>query len=503
MSLMELKEVDVKNIYVDLSNPRFHPKDNEEEQIEEIINSSKILPLCADIAKHGLDPSENILTTFDEESEIYIVREGNRRITALKILNNPEVIPVTVKERERLIIEINSFRNKFNYKNINKITVIVGTDVEKLNHFILIKHTGSNEGAGRVGWDVESVTRFKKKPFDTLLLKTVTSLIEHKGSSINFSTIRDRIITDPDLRSFFDITIDRAKPEIVFHSAKGKNAFVHVLNGLLNKTYTVGDFHGKQDRMKFIAEFPINQEITESEVTDFESPDIYNYDSKEPEEENDYIKPIISTNPIETPLTIDTLKTDENENNSNNEPIDDLKNKGGRPRKSPSEFDYLISAYFFKNKYTSNKRINQVIRELTHLEYKKSPVASMFLLRAVLEAYVNEYINYFASLHHENPLKMKGINPNREKRDKKLRLLLYDDIHNHLKNVIQDFAETYELIHATFTTNNNTSVVQIVNFHIHSGSDYPDTSEILEAWKRISQIVTTLDILLEQNSGQG
>lgn len=73
---MQLKEVDVKSIYVDLSNPRFHPKDNEKEQIEEIIKSSKILPLCADIAEHGLDPSENILTTFEKDSKIYIVREG-------------------------------------------------------------------------------------------------------------------------------------------------------------------------------------------------------------------------------------------------------------------------------------------------------------------------------------------------------------------------------------------------------------------------------------------
>jgi len=169
----------------------------------------------------------------------------------------------------------------------------------------------------------------------------------------------------------------------------------------------------------------------------------------------------------------------------------------------PEEFDILTKSYPFKNKYISNKRINKILKEMSNINYKDNSIASMFLIRTILETYVNDYIDFFASLERENPFRMTHISNERSKRSgKTLRELIYDNIYNHLKNTIKGHAETYELIHTTFTDNNNTSTMQIIHFYIHSAATYPDKSEILEAWKKISQIISSLDTLLFENAGQ-
>ena len=139
------------------------------------------------------------------------------------------------------------------------------------------------------------------------------------------------------------------------------------------------------------------------------------------------------------------------------------------------------------------------MREIKLLPYKKNVVSSMFLIRTLLETYVNEYIDYFASLDRTNPFKLKNISPIRSKRTKTLKELVFTDIYNHLRYTIEDFPETYELIQTTFTDNNNTSTIQIIHFHVHSASTIPEGAEILDAWQKISQILKTLDELLSRH----
>src|SRR5690606_31229022 len=55
-------------------------------------DGKKILRLAEHIAQHGLDPTElQLVTPTDDES--FIVLEGNRRLTALKLLQKPDLCP--------------------------------------------------------------------------------------------------------------------------------------------------------------------------------------------------------------------------------------------------------------------------------------------------------------------------------------------------------------------------------------------------------------------------
>lgn len=172
-----------------------------------------------------------------------------------------------------------------------------------------------------------------------------------------------------------------------------------------------------------------------------------------------------------------------------------------KPR-DPSTYSKLTSAYKLNHFYKSNPRINKTKKEISEIDYKEFSISSMYLVRSLLESYVNEYIDTFASLPRGHKFKMSNISNKREKRrGKELQELIYFHIKHHLKETIDDYAETHELIEVSFSKNNNTSAMKIINFHIHSSTHYPDNSEILEAWSKISTVINTLDSLLGKISG--
>lgn len=52
----------------------------------------KLYSLVDDIVTNGLSPVDLIIVTPSEDNSKYTVLEGNRRITSLKLLNNPTLI---------------------------------------------------------------------------------------------------------------------------------------------------------------------------------------------------------------------------------------------------------------------------------------------------------------------------------------------------------------------------------------------------------------------------
>jgi len=56
----------------------------------------KLSKLADDITNEGLNPGDPIfITKHEKQTKQYNVLEGNRRVTALKLLENPDLIPET------------------------------------------------------------------------------------------------------------------------------------------------------------------------------------------------------------------------------------------------------------------------------------------------------------------------------------------------------------------------------------------------------------------------
>ena len=80
--------IDINDIWLDVKNPRFDKEQKNQRAVLEKIVDSETLALARHIAKHGLNPLDRMAVFFDEKNKKYVTAEGNRRVAALKLLDN-------------------------------------------------------------------------------------------------------------------------------------------------------------------------------------------------------------------------------------------------------------------------------------------------------------------------------------------------------------------------------------------------------------------------------
>lgn len=88
------QEISVGKLLLDLTNYRHGKQPNQKAALGAIINDQrrKLIVLASDILKNGLNPSDvPIVINANDGSKNYIVVEGNRRLTAIQLLINPEL----------------------------------------------------------------------------------------------------------------------------------------------------------------------------------------------------------------------------------------------------------------------------------------------------------------------------------------------------------------------------------------------------------------------------
>ena len=93
--MRDIRVIPLDKIKLDQENVRFgnDVAQNQREAIKLMLSApedaKKLLRLAEHIAEHGLDPTELQLVTPDDDGN-FIVLEGNRRLTALKLLQRPD-----------------------------------------------------------------------------------------------------------------------------------------------------------------------------------------------------------------------------------------------------------------------------------------------------------------------------------------------------------------------------------------------------------------------------
>lgn len=195
--------VKISEIQLDQENPRFPPVDNQREAIRVMLKDQgiKIVNLASDIYRNGLNPSSKLILFKDGDR--LIDGDGNRRVTALKILETPSLSDFEPK-----------IRNKINAILKNKGTIpsevdcVIFNSREDAKHWISINHSGPQEGKGHISWDSEQKDRFEGN--FTIGLQALDLLI-HEGlispddkSRINKTTL-DRLLSYRDVKSILSI----------------------------------------------------------------------------------------------------------------------------------------------------------------------------------------------------------------------------------------------------------------------------------------------------------
>ena len=149
------KNRSIKRLHLDLRNPRLgRPAvDTEEEAMGRLLKEfgPKIIGLARSIAEHGLNPTES--WAIVNENGKYVVLEGNRRLVACQLLDNPSKAPdpETTATFERIKRGV---RTAGSYLNPSCVEFDHRADAR---YWIHLKHHGAGSGEGTAAWGPEMV----------------------------------------------------------------------------------------------------------------------------------------------------------------------------------------------------------------------------------------------------------------------------------------------------------------------------------------------------------
>lgn len=143
--------VDLVDITLWPDNPRLLTGQADEMQcIEQLLEDFRFMVLLEDVAKNGLGIAPIVLSEDRKDENRFVVRDGNRRIASLKLLNNPELCPADLKGIKK---KIESIAKTYQANLPSSVECLYSDDEDAIKHHLVTTHTGEQGGLGQVGWD--------------------------------------------------------------------------------------------------------------------------------------------------------------------------------------------------------------------------------------------------------------------------------------------------------------------------------------------------------------
>jgi hypothetical protein len=267
--MAQQKSIQITNLLINPENYRFDSVASQKQAIDLMIRDQgeKIFVLAKHIVENGQNPTDIVqVTASNSDKSMYIVLEGNRRIVALKAINNPDIID----NKDDLAL-----RNKFkklhdDYKNNlpKEVLCIVYDTPSEADKWIKLKHAGQQDGVGTVSWDSQQIQRFEEKVEgkSSIALQTIKILnsspdvpSDIKSNLKNLKTTNlDRLLSDPKVREFLGIDINKGIVQSKIAEKEVVKGLSHMVKDLLDPNFSVKKIYTKDDRDTYIKKFDKN-----------------------------------------------------------------------------------------------------------------------------------------------------------------------------------------------------------------------------------------------------
>jgi hypothetical protein len=164
--------ISVKNLMLDKQNPRlptYMRGKDEKDIIDYMVLEESTLELMQAIGEKGFFPGEQLLVVKQEN--MYLVVEGNRRLTAVKLLNNPEITSA-----QSTIVKKISQEGKFENQEITTLPCMVFEKEEDIHDYLGYRHV-----TGIKPWNLrqraEYISYLKDKNFANLTIEDASNEI--------------------------------------------------------------------------------------------------------------------------------------------------------------------------------------------------------------------------------------------------------------------------------------------------------------------------------------
>lgn len=259
------RSISINDLLLDTHNPRVEPVAAQREEMQKLLDDQKenIAFLAEDIVANGISPIDVALVTPSKiEADKFIVLEGNRRVLTLKILTNPRVLgDLTVLPGVRKRLEAASEALK--EKPVKSILCSEVPSRKDGKHWIQLRHTGENKGAGVVGWSGVASSRFQGEDpalqaIEFLIKSGCLSKEEQEmvGSRRFPITTLRRLLESKDVRKLLGFDVKEAKLLSGLPPDELLKPLKRIALDLASGDVTVTDLKRKVQQVAYIEKFP-------------------------------------------------------------------------------------------------------------------------------------------------------------------------------------------------------------------------------------------------------
>jgi len=149
------KVITVTQLRLDTENPRLPDiEENQHDAMRAMVEAqkNKVVALARHLVNNGPNPANLPIVMPSEEGEgIYHLLDGNRRLVALKLLEDPSLAEgilssSALKRLRQLSIDFSS-------DAITELSCVVVADRDEADKWIQLIHRGEKQGAGLVEWN--------------------------------------------------------------------------------------------------------------------------------------------------------------------------------------------------------------------------------------------------------------------------------------------------------------------------------------------------------------
>ena len=258
---MESKNIKITNLFLDVENYRFEKQNSQLEAIVKMIYTAKekLFNLAEDILNVGMNPTDKPLVIKGAEDNQYIVLEGNRRLTSLKLLCNPDLIPDDFASLRKKFIKLRAERQK----NIpSYIDCEVCADRMEADIWIKRKHAQGLNGIGVEQWNSQQRQRFDErtigKASDVIQVLKLLNNSEYVDQHIKIqlpdlkSSNLQRLLADPYVRTSLGILKKEGRLYSVIDKTTMISGLIDIVKRLMDPDFVVSEIYNKTQRKTFI-----------------------------------------------------------------------------------------------------------------------------------------------------------------------------------------------------------------------------------------------------------
>lgn len=442
---MESKNIKITNLFLDVENYRFEKQNSQLEAIVKMIYTvkEKLFNLAEDILNVGMNPTDKPLVIKGAEDNQYIVLEGNRRLTSLKLLCNPDLIPDDFASLRKKFIKLRAERQK----NIpSYIDCEVCADRMEADIWIKRKHAQGLNGIGVEQWNSQQRQRFDErtigKASDVIQVLKLLNNSEYVDQHIKIqlpdlkSSNLQRLLADPYVRTSLGILKKEGRLYSVIDKTTMILGLIDIVKRLMDPDFVVSEIYNKTQRKTFIDNLFAQQGTPQSRGI----------------QENAWIF-LEKANDVNI----------ENKPKSTQEVVE---SKNVRTTIVPKKFKLPIT----------NKRIASVFEELSKLSLKTYTNTIAVMVRIFLELSVDYYLELYGLIKDG---KLTACSSGMDLNAK------INTVINHMYNTQKMTKDLSKGIRTEIKDSSSTLSVESLNAYVHNFRFSPKPQNLVISWDNI------------------